>query len=213
MIHAAGSDHKKPLVSEDVLPLPTSDERVSRESSLLVFDYKESPFSFQVTRKDTGDVLFDTAGGSLVFEPQYIRLSSRLPPKPNLYGLGEHVDSFRLPFGDNYTRTMWNRDSDGVPYGENLYGSHPVYFEQRQSGTHGVFLRNYNGADINLNKYGQDQANDSIEYILTGGDLDFFFLAGPSPVDVSRQYALIVGTPAMIPFWSLGVSSLSITEP
>ncbi|KAK6843658.1 Alpha-glucosidase [Apiospora arundinis] len=99
---------------------------------------------------------------------------------------------------------MWNRDSDGVPYRENLYGSHPVYFEQRQSGTHGVFLRNYNGADIKLNKNGQTPANETIEYILTGGNLDLFFLAGPTPVYVSRQYALIVGTPAMVPYWSLG---------
>lgn len=193
-------------MSEDVLPLPESGKHVTSESPLLSFEYGENPFSFQVTRKATGDVLFDTAGSSLVFEPQYIRFKSRLPSEPNLYGLGEHFDSFRLPFGDNYTRTMWNRDSDGVPYRENLYGSHPVYFEQRQSGTHGVFLRNHNGIDIKLNKGGEGQENNSIEYILTGGDLDLFFLAGPTPVDVSRQYALVVGTPAMVPYWSLGVS-------
>ncbi|KAK6866091.1 alpha-glucosidase [Apiospora arundinis] len=205
LIHTTGSHNRRPIVSEEVLPLPGSDKHITSESSLLSFEYEESPFSFQVTRKATGDVLFDTAGSSLVFEPQYIRLKSQLPSQPNLYGLGEHFDSFRLPFGGNYTRTMWNRDSDGVPYRENLYGSHPVYFEQRQSGTHGVFLRNHNGADIKLNTGDdKDQANDSIEYILTGGDLDLFFLAGPTPVDVSRQYALVVGTPGMVPYWSLG---------
>ena len=106
---------------------------------------------------------------------------------------------------------MWNRDSDGVPYRENLYGSHPIYFEQRRSSTHGVHLRNYDGADIKLNKDDKDRGDDgySIEYILIGGELDFFFFAGPSPVDVSRQYALVVGTHAMIPYWSHGVSYLS----
>ncbi|KAK8041952.1 alpha-glucosidase [Apiospora rasikravindrae] len=193
------------VLPDEVLLEPRSDPSVSRENSLLSFEYTERPFSFQVRRKDTSDVLFDTSGSPLVFEPQYIRLRSRLPFEPNIYGLGEHIDNFRLPFGDNYTRTMWNRDSDGVPYRENLYSSHPVYFEQRRSGTHGVFLRNYNGADIKLNKDDPNQGHDySIEYILTGGDLDFFFLAGPGPVDVSRQYAMVVGTPAMVPYWSLG---------
>ncbi|KAK8058733.1 hypothetical protein PG994_009181 [Apiospora phragmitis] len=178
---------KEYMLPDEVLPEPTSDPSGSRESSLLSFGYTESPFSFQVTRKDTGHVLF----------------RSRLPSEPSLYGLGEHIDGFRLPFEDNYTRTMWNRDSDGVPYRENLYGSHPVYFEQRPSGTHGVFLRNYNGADIKLSKNSESHGEEySIEYLLIGGELDLFFLAGPSPVDVSRQYALI-------PFWSLGVNYLS----
>ncbi|KAK8083626.1 alpha/beta-glucosidase agdC [Apiospora saccharicola] len=218
LIRATGDvDDKRSSVPEHVLPLPESDTSISREDSLLSFSYAADPFSFQVTRKATSDILFDTAGSPLVFEPQYIRIQSQLPSGPNLYGLGEHMDGFRLPFGDNYTRTMWNRDSDGVPYGENLYGSHPVYFEHRGSGggdsnggTHGVFLRNCHGADIKPNEDSSNDGGDndkySIEYILTGGDLDFFFLAGPSPVEVSRQYALVVGTPAMIPYWSLGVS-------
>ncbi|KAK8140364.1 alpha-glucosidase [Apiospora sp. TS-2023a] len=206
----ADDDNKRSSVPEDVVPLPESDTSISHEDSLLSFSYAADPFSFQVTRKATGDILFDTAGSPLVFEPQYIRIQSQLPYEPNLYGLGEHIDGFRLPFGENYTRTMWNRDSDGVPYRENLYGSHPVYFEHRRGGgTHGVFLRNCHGADIKLNKDSSSDGGDkdkySIEYILTGGDLDFFFLAGPSPVEVSRQYALVVGTPAMIPYWSLDI--------
>jgi alpha-glucosidase len=104
---------------------------------------------------------------------------------------------------------MWARDAGGVPHGENLYGSHPVYFEHRTGGTHGVLLLSSGGMDVKLRR--QDKKN-SLEYNVIGGVLDLYFLAGPDPIDVSRQYAALIGTPAMIPYWSLGVRFLDMTS-
>jgi len=39
---------------------------------------------------------------------------------------------------------------------------------------------------------------------LLGGILDFYFLGGDTPVEVARQYAAVVGTPAEVPYWSFG---------
>lgn len=72
-------------------------------------------------------MLFDTAGTPIVFESQYLRLRTNLPQNPNLYGLGEHTDPFRLNT-TNYIRTLWNRDAYTIPSGTNLYGDHPVGF-------------------------------------------------------------------------------------
>lgn len=107
------------------------------------------------------------------------------------------LDPFRLP-PDNTTRTFWNRDAYGVPSGTNLYGEHAVYFEHRTTGTHGVFLLNSNGMDIKLR-------TGSLEYNVIGGMLDFYFFAGPGPIDVAKEYAALVGTPAEIPYWGLGL--------
>lgn len=62
-----------------------------------------------------------------------------------------------------------------VPVGTNLYGNHPVYFEHRMSGTHGVFLLNSNGMDVKIN---QENGNTTLEYNVIGGILDLYFLAG-----------------------------------
>jgi alpha-glucosidase len=43
-----------------------------------------------------------------------------------------------------------------------------------------------------------------LEYNTIGGVFDFYFLAGPEPAAVSRQYAEVVGLPAIPPYWSLG---------
>lgn len=43
-----------------------------------------------------------------------------------------------------------------------------------------------------------------LEYNGIGGVLDFYFLAGPSPVEVAQQYSEVVGKSAMMPYWGLG---------
>jgi alpha-glucosidase len=89
----------------------------------------------------------------------------------------------------------------GVANGTNLYSDHPIYFEHRTSGTHGVFLLNSNGMDVKLRSISNAT---TLEYNVIGGVLDFYFLAGPSPIEVAKQYAHIVGFPAEIPYWGLG---------
>lgn len=179
-------------------PVPSE---VQIASSALKFDYTENPFSFSVSRSDTGEVLFDSSPATLVFESQYLRLRTRLPEDPNIYGLGQHTDFFRLNT-TNYTRTLWSHDSYGVPRGANLYGNHPVYLEHRSTGSHGVFFLNSNGMDIMIDK--TKQGDQYLEYNTLGGVFDFYFVSGPSPIEVSKQYAEIVGTPAMVPYWGFG---------
>jgi alpha-glucosidase len=152
-------------VPNSVLSRPPSKD-VPMSSADIQFNFTASPFSFTISRIPTDEILFDTTGFPLIFEPQYLRMKTALPKNANIYGLGEHTDSFRLPT-HNYTRTLWTRDVAGVPQGTNLYGDHPIYFEHRSTGTHGVFLLNSNGMDIKLND--TESAGGSLEYNVIGG--------------------------------------------
>ncbi|KAK8036076.1 alpha-glucosidase [Apiospora rasikravindrae] len=190
-------------VPESVFPRPDASASVGAEDAALEFSLTESPFAFAVKRKDSGEVLFDSGAAPLVFQDQYLRLRTSLPKSPNLYGLGEHTDPFRLNDTD-YTRTMWSRDAYGVPYGTNLYGNHPIYFDHRvASGTHGVFLLSSSGMDVKINQ--TSDGKQYLEYNILGGILDLYFLAGPTPTQVSQQYAQVAGLPAMMPYWGLGL--------
>ena len=161
----------------------------------LKFTYTSSPFTFKISRSSSGEVLFDTSASPMVFESQYLHLRTKLPTSPSLFGLGEHSDSWRLPT-ENYTRTLWARDSGALPSGSNLYGSHPFYLEQRKTGSHGVLLLNSNGMDIMIN---QDSGGQYLEYNTLGGVFDFYFFAGDSPTTVSQQYTEVAGRPVMQP--------------
>ncbi|KAI1758951.1 glycoside hydrolase family 31 protein [Hypoxylon sp. FL1150] len=188
-------------VQDHIVSRPSS-QNVSSSDAALQFSLVESPFSFSVTRSSSREVLFNTTGSQLVFESQYVYLKNQLPQHPNVYGLGEHSDSFRLPT-ENYQRVLWNSESPFIPRLSNLYGSHPNYLDHRgEAGSHGVFLLNSNGMNININQ--TDEGEQFLEYNIIGGILDFYFLAGPSPSDVSQQYAEVVGLPAMMSYWTFG---------
>ncbi|KAK0932415.1 hypothetical protein LTR29_016018 [Friedmanniomyces endolithicus] len=172
-------------VPPSVFTRPSTSNGSSGNSELQV-NYIVNPFSFSVTRKGNADVLFDTSAASLVFESQYLTLRTKLPENPSLYVLGEHTDPL-----DAYT----------VPAGTNLYGDHPVYFDDRgANGTHVVFLLNSNGMNIAIDNID----GQYLEYNTIGGVLDFYFMVGSLPVEVAQQYSEVVGKSAMMPYWGFG---------
>ncbi|KAE9385783.1 hypothetical protein BT96DRAFT_949592 [Gymnopus androsaceus JB14] len=191
-------------VPESVLPQPNGTFQGSPSEAAIQFNYTTSPFSFTIYRTSTSEVLFTTGSHPIIFEPQYLRVKTDLPSNSNIYGLGEHSDPFRLPTY-NTTRTFWSRDAYLIPTNTNLYGNHPIYFEHRTTGSHGVFFLNSNGMDVKINDT-ESVDSTTLEYNVIGGVLDFYFLAGSAddPVELSKQYAEVVGTPAEVPYWSFG---------
>lgn len=178
------------------MPRPTGSSQA--DNAKIRFEYTASPFSFTILRTATKEVLFTTRGLPLIYSPQYLRVATSLPANANIYGLGEHTNSFRLN-EKNTTLTLWSRDAYSVPVGTNLYGAHPVYFEHRSTGSHGVLLLNSNGMDIKLRER-------SLEYNVIGGVVDFYFLAGSvdDPTELARQYMQVIGKPAEVPYWGFG---------
>ncbi len=168
-------------------------------AALYAFKYIAAPFSFWIVRKSDREVLFDTRGRNLVFEQQYLEISTNVPLDANLYGLGDTIHPLRL--GNNITRTLYAADI-GDAVDANLYGSHPFYLETRYrpdtaSSTHGVLLLSSNGMDITVSQ-GQ------VRYRVTGGLLDFYIFTGGTPKETVQQYVSAIGRPAMQSYWTLG---------
>jgi len=128
-------------IPQTVFPRPavgTSHERTANYR----FGFVTKPFGFHVTRADTGEVLFNSSASllnpqfkNLVFEDQYLEISTQLPNGANIYGLGERVRPLRLDEDMKYT--LWTAD-EPTPVDQNLYGFHPYYVEMRNNKAHGV---------------------------------------------------------------------------
>ncbi|THU98209.1 hypothetical protein K435DRAFT_885246 [Dendrothele bispora CBS 962.96] len=233
---------KQFTIPEEVIsrPPPPTDSFV--HTSDLVFNYQSSPFAFWITRRTDSEgleasmPLFDTRiqslpttpinnltpngtridldGFPLVFENQYLQLTSALPFDTNIYGLGEVVASsgLRRDVGTGETggtvQTMWATGASD-PIDGNMYGSHPFYMEHRfsessnMSQSHGVFLMSSAGSDILL--LTPPSSNVSlVQYRMIGGVMDFYFFSGPNPKSVIEQYGEMIGLPAWIPAWGFG---------
>lgn len=98
------------ILSPELVQRPTIDPGTDHSKDDLAFSWSNDPtFSFTVTRKSTGDVLFCTSGKKLVFENQFVEFASTLPEEYNIYGLGETIHGLRL--GTNFTKTIYAVDA------------------------------------------------------------------------------------------------------
>ncbi|XP_063967413.1 sucrase-isomaltase, intestinal-like [Lytechinus pictus] len=161
------------------------------------FTYEPDPFGFRIKRKSNGAIIFDTSIGVLVYEDQFLQISTALPSS-NVYGFGEHSHR-RFRHDLNWkTWGIFTRDL-GVGGDDNLYGAHPFHMVVEEDGnTHGVFFVNSNAMEVAL------QPTPALTYRTIGGVLDFFMFFGPTPENVISQYGEVIGRPVMVPYWSLG---------
>uniref|UniRef100_A0A2N9EVP3 Glycoside hydrolase family 31 TIM barrel domain-containing protein n=1 Tax=Fagus sylvatica TaxID=28930 RepID=A0A2N9EVP3_FAGSY len=174
----SNQSHNSPLD----LPNPPQSLNISDPNSDLIFTlHNTTPFGFTVTRRSSGDVLFDTS--------------------PDASNTREHTKStFKLIPGQTFT--MWNADpsarADSTLRFPPLDVRSPTGDGKVTAGTtHGVLLLNSNGMDVT---YGGDR----ITYNVIGGVLDLFIFAGPLPETVVQQYTELIGRPAPMPYWSFG---------
>ncbi|KAF9157282.1 hypothetical protein DFQ26_008903 [Actinomortierella ambigua] len=192
------SDMNRERYEVPPLAIPPVKSKKRTPAQKYSFEVSPEPFSFKVTRTDTKETVFDTAVAgtdSLVFEDEYLEISTAVPNDADIYGLGEVVSSFRRDTRGT-RQTMWARDA-ATPVGENVYGSQPFYLEMRGQRAHGVFLKNSNGMDVIMTP-------GKLTYKVLGGVLDFTIFLGPSPAEVIREYTEVIGRPHMPPAWSLG---------
>lgn len=181
------------------------------QEALIKLTYTTIPFGFAVTRIANNEVLFNSTPSatslegtesasfnSMVFKDQYLEISTHLPSTATLFGLGESTRPDGLPLVKGKTYSLWATDIGAMNTNVDLYGAYPYYIDVRPGGlTHGVLLLNSNGMDI---KYG----GDFLTWHVIGGTFDFYFFAGPTPLDVLDQYTELVGRPAPMPYWSFG---------
>ncbi|EOA33498.1 hypothetical protein CARUB_v10019747mg [Capsella rubella] len=183
-----GKSRKSPITVQEI------------SGSELIFSFTTDPFTFAVKRRSNHETLFNTSS-SLVFKDQYLEISTSLPKDASLYGLGENSQANGIKLVPNEPYTLYTEDVSAINLNTDLYGSHPMYMDLRNVGgkayAHAVLLLNSNGMDVFYR-------GDSLTYKVIGGVFDFYFIAGPSPLNVVDQYTQLIGRPAPMPYWSLG---------
>ncbi|KGU36841.1 glucoamylase 1, partial [Candida albicans P57055] len=85
------------------------------------------------------------------------------------------------------------------PIDGNIYGVHPVYYDQRYNTntTHAVYWRTSAIQEVVVGE-------TSLTWRALSGVIDLYFFSGPDPKDVIQQYVSEIGLPAMQPYWALG---------
>ncbi|KAK8959541.1 hypothetical protein KSP40_PGU011484 [Platanthera guangdongensis] len=154
-------------------------------SDLALVLTNSSPVDFTVNCCSSGEIFFRTDEECAVFKNRYLEILSWLPvDRANLYAISEHTrKSFRLVSGEKLT--LWNANSSSMILDVNLYVSHPIYMD--------VGGRRLTSCCFLIATMDMIYSGSSITYKLTGGVLDFYIFAGPSPVEILDQYMELIG--------------------
>src|SRR6185369_11516145 len=156
----------------------------------------------------TGRVVFTDKAGNVILadHPNYpatwhgkeFRVYKTMPKLEQYFGLGDKSDA-----SDHRGAavTMWNTDAFGWQQGSDpLYKSIPFFVGLDNGRAYGVFLDNTYKSSFDFGK-------ESAEYFsfgAAGGDLNYYFIAGPEPKQVIARYAELTGRTPLPALYTLG---------
>ncbi len=94
----------------------------------------------------------------------------------------------------NSNARVWQESTDP------LYKSIPLFMGLRRGAAYGIFLDNAYRTSFDFGK----ETSGVLSFGADGGELDYYFLAGPDPKKVVEEYAALTGLAPLPPLWSLG---------
>ncbi len=132
------------------------------------------------------------------FGGNYVYCSKHIQPDECFYGLGDKACDLNLR-GKRFLN--WGTDTYGFAKEQDpLYRNIPFYFGLHNGIAYGLFFDN---SFQTFFDFGYE--NSSIaSFWAEGGEMNYYFMAGPALLDVARNYTLLTGRPPLPPLWALG---------
>jgi alpha-glucosidase len=125
-------------------------------------------------------------------------MSKRAHPAEFFYGLGDKPMQLNLR-GKKVLN--WNHDNYGFPKdADPLYKSIPFYLGLHNGTGYGIFFDNTFKSTFD---FGADK-RDICTFAADGGEMNYYFIYGPSLIEVVENYTHLTGKPELPPLWALG---------
>jgi alpha-glucosidase len=164
----------------------------------VVVIVKKSPLL--ITFADTaGNVLLaDEPSLPMAWDGTYIHSWKRMPAEESYFGLGDKPGPLNHR---NRAYTMWNTDFFGWQESDDpLYKDIPFFIGLLKGKAYGLFFDNTWRSSFDFGK----ESPDYFSFGAEGGELNYYFIAGPEPKKIVQQFTALVGRTALPPLWSLG---------
>ena len=134
----------------------------------------------------------------MAWDGTYIHAWMRMPSDENYFGLGDKPGPMNRR---NHAYTMWNTDFFGWQESDDpLYKTIPFFIGLRKGTAYGVFFDNTYRSSFDFGK----ESPDYFSFGAEGGELNYYFIAGPEPKRIVQQFTALVGRTPLPPLWSLG---------
>ena len=167
-------------------------------TSRVVVLIQKSPILISFLDPSGSAVLADEPALPMAWDGPRIHAWKRMPADEGYYGLGDKAGPMNRR---NRSFTMWNTDAFGWQESTDpLYKTFPFWIGLRKGTAYGVFFDNTYWSSFDFGK----ESNDYYSFGAEGGELNYYFFAGPEPKTVLSEYTAMIGRTPLPPLWSLG---------
>ncbi|MBX3737339.1 MAG: glycoside hydrolase family 31 protein [Candidatus Didemnitutus sp.] len=170
--------------------LATAELKVVIQRDPLLIEFRDAATG-RVLNADARPMARDPKTGA-------VGTAKKLGYEEHFYGLGEkaaRLDRRRGKF------VMWTSDTPGYVEGTDpIYQSIPFYVGLEAGVAYGLFYDNAWRSTFEFGHLTQESAN----YTADGGELNYYFFAGPSLKKIVSRYTELTGRMPLPPLWSLG---------
>jgi len=139
-------------------------------------------------------ITVDSEEQNYIKEIKSIHYTHLINYKENFYGFGEKFNNFNKR---GQKLVMWNRNGQGVR-SENSYKNIPFFISTNGFG----FLLNNS---VKSEFFMGSRSNRAFSIELKADYLEYYFIYGPTPLEIIENYTKLTGLPALPPKWSFGL--------
>ena len=127
-----------------------------------------------------------------------VQMTKKVLADEQFYGLGDKPTDLNVK-GKKFQN--WGTDTYGYHKDSDpLYKNIPFYYGLQKEQGYGIFFDNSFKAYFDF----AEERTDVMSFWAHGGEMNYYFIAGPNLMDVCSRYTLLTGTPEMPPMWALG---------
>jgi len=173
------------------------EEGLNFETNLLKGKILKAGGSISIYDRNNNLILSEPESGGIFFEGGKPGVARRIPAGEHYYGFGEKTGGLDK-LGERLV--MWNSDQSYGTKTDPIYQSHPIYLALRKGMSYGIFLDNSYRSVFDVGK----SDSGELRYQADGGELNYYFIFGPTPKEAIAGYGRLAGGFPLPPLWALG---------
>jgi alpha-glucosidase len=167
-------------------------------TSRLIATVQKAPLLINFSDSAGNILLADEPTLPMAWNGQRIHAWKKMPQDENYFGLGDKAGPMNRR---NRSFTNWNTDAFGWQESTDpLYKTIPFFIGLMKGVAYGLFFDNTYRSNFDFGK----ESPDYFSFGAEGGELNYYFIAGPEPKKIIEQYSALAGRAPLPPLWTLG---------
>ena len=181
-----------------VLTIEENQKEVRITAGKIIATVQKSPLLINFLDASGNVLLADEPSLPMAWNGQRVRAWKKMPVDENYYGLGDKAGPMNRR---NRAFTNWNTDAFGWQESTDpLYKTIPFFTGLRKGVAYGLFFDNTYRSSFDFGK----ESADYFSFGAEGGELNYYFIAGPEPKEILERYTALTGRAPLPPLWTLG---------